>query len=80
MSNMNVNEMRMEQAESARDMKRERAMCAFGGCQSSHGLREGPKGWTGRYGGNMLCEKHYRTVVDRLTESVFEGTDPYWEE
>jgi len=63
-----VGEMRMEQAEAGRDMKREGAMCSHGCCSSSHDLKEGPKGWSGQYGGSMLCEEHYRKIVDYIAE------------
>lgn len=76
---MSVGEMRMEQAEMGRDMKREEAMCAYGGCTSSHGLKEGPKGYRGTYGGHMLCEEHYQRVVDRLLESLDEHGCAPWE-
>jgi len=74
-----VGEMRMEQAEYARDAKREESMCSFGGCMSSHGLRKGPKGWTGQYGGNQLCTKCYPKVVDRLVASLDEHGCAPWE-
>jgi hypothetical protein len=58
----------MEQAEYGRDAKREQAMCAHGCCATSHGLKQGPDGYSGQYGGSMLCEKHYRQVVDHIAE------------
>jgi hypothetical protein len=72
--------MRMEQADYARDAKKEQAMCAHGGCTTSHGLQQGPDGYRGRYGGSMLCEEHYREVVDRLAESLRENGCAPWEE
>ena len=41
-------------------------MCASPLCQTSHGLKEAPDGYIGRYGGHHLCEKHYREVVDHI--------------
>lgn len=58
--------MRMEQAEYARDAKREGGMCAHGLCTSSHGLKPSPSGYSGQYGGSKLCEEHYREIVDHI--------------
>ena len=75
-----VGAMRMEQAEYGRDAKREQAMCSHGVCSSSHGLKEGPKGWRGQYGGTMLCEKHYEEVVDSLLNSLIQHGCAPWED
>lgn len=64
-----VGEMRLDQADLARDAKKEQAMCACGGCTSSHGLKDGPKGYRGPYGGNNLCEQHYHEVLDYIAEN-----------
>ena len=74
-----VGEMRMEQAEYARDAKREQGMCAQATCMNSYGLRDGPKGWTGGYGGSKLCPKCYPGVVDRLLASLDEHGCAPWE-
>lgn len=75
-----VGAMRLDQADMARDMKKEQAMCAMSTC-TANPYEEAPDGWgSGRYGGTMLCKKHYRDVVDKLAASIVEGTDPYWEE
>lgn len=71
--------MRMEQAELARDQKREEAMCAFSLCSKSHHLKEAPDGYTGQYGGHMLCEEHYEQVVDNLLEHLKEHDCAPWE-
>lgn len=60
--------MKADQADLARDAKKEEAMCASALCQTSHGLKEAPDGYVGRYGGHHLCEKHYRQVVDFIAE------------
>lgn len=75
-----VGSMRMDQADAARDMKKENAMCAIGTC-TANPYHEAPKGWgTGRYGGSKLCKKHYREVVDRLTASLMEHGCAPWEQ
>lgn len=71
--------MKIDQADLARDSKKEQAMCAYGGCQASHGLTKGPDGYRGRYGGSMLCDDHYETVVDSLLESLDENGCAPWE-
>jgi hypothetical protein len=74
----------MEQADLARDAKKDGAMCASASCTRSHGLKEAPslkrrdKGsnseqqprpqWTGRYGGHKLCAEHYRKIVDYIAK------------
>ena len=61
--------MRLDQADHARDAKKEEAMCASAICQSSHNLKEAPKGYRGRYGGRHLCPEHYREVVDFIRDN-----------
>ena len=67
-SRKSVGEMKQEQADFARDAKKEEAMCASALCQVSHGLKEGPDGYRGKYGGSHLCEKHYKQVVDYIRD------------
>lgn len=70
--------MRMDQADYARDAKKENSMCAMASCMANP-YEHAPKGWgSGRYGGTMLCKKHYQEVVDDLTRSIIEGNDPPW--
>lgn len=72
--------MRQDAADYARDHKKEGGMCAFSVCTGSP-YEEAPTGWgTGRYGGRHLCKKHYRQVVDELTESLFENGRAPWED
>jgi hypothetical protein len=61
-----IQEMRMDQADLARDEKKEGGMCASALCTRSHNLRDAPDGYRGRYGGHQLCEEHYREVVDYI--------------
>jgi len=63
-----VQEMKVEQADLARDAKKEGAMCASAACQRSHGLKQGPDGYRGRYGGHKLCAEHYRKIVDYIAK------------
>lgn len=63
-----IGEMRLDQADLARDAKKEEAMCAAGTCTRSHGLKDAPKGYRGPYGGHMLCAEHYREVVDHIAK------------
>lgn len=58
--------MRLDQADLARDAKKEQAMCASAICTASHKLKPAPSGYRGRYGGDQLCPKHYRQVVDHI--------------
>jgi len=74
-----IGQMRMDQADYARDSKKEESMCAYGLCTASHGLKEGPKGYRGQYGGNQLCPKHYPKVVDKLLASLDEHGCAPWE-
>lgn len=74
-----VGEMKMDQADLARDAKKEEAMCASSLCTASHNLTQAPKGYSGRYGGHHLCPKHYKKVVDRLLESLNEHGCAPWE-
>jgi len=67
-SNATRGSRRMEQADLARDAKKEGAMCANGCCQRSHGLKQAPDGYRGRYGGHKLCAEHYRKIVDYIAE------------
>ena len=68
-SRRSVGEMKQEQADLARDAKKEEAMCSFGLCQKSHNLQQGPDGWTGPYGGSHLCEEHYKDVIDYIRDN-----------
>lgn len=68
MVRQSVAAMRMDMAETQRDMKREGASCSFGLCTTSHGLKRGPDGWSGQYGGYQLCEEHYEKIVDHIAE------------
>ena len=61
---VSTGEARAMMADHARDAKKEQAMCAHGGCTTSHDLREGPNGWSGHYGGTMLCEDCYENIVN----------------
>ena len=79
-SRQSVGQMRIDQADYARDAKKEQAMCAHATCSSSHGLKQGPSGYRGRYGGSMLCEEHYPKVVDRLLASLDEHGCAPWED
>jgi len=63
-----VGAMRLDQADLARDAKKEQAMCASAICTSSHNLKPAPSGYRGRYGGDRLCPKHYREVVDHIRD------------
>lgn len=74
-----VADMRMDQADYARDSKKEEDMCANALCTSSHGLQQAPDGYRGRYGGHMLCEEHYRKTVDKLLASLKENGCAPWE-
>ena len=61
----NIGQMRMDQADYARDSKKEESMCAYGLCTASQGLKEGPK--------------HYPKVVDKLLASLDEHGCAPWE-
>ena len=61
--------MRLDHADLARDAKKEEAMCASALCTASHGLKEAPDGYSGRYGGRHLCQKHYEQVVDYIRDN-----------
>lgn len=64
-----VGEMKMDQADLARDAKKEEAMCASSLCQASHNLKKAPDGYVGRYGGHHLCPKHYKKIVDFIRDN-----------
>jgi len=63
-----IQQMRIDQADYARDAKKEEAMCAKGGCQSSHNLRDSPQGYRGPYGGTKVCNSCYEELVDYLAK------------
>lgn len=60
-------EMRMEQAEMQRDMKREGASCAKGVCTATP-VRQAPDGYSGPYGGSHVCASCYKELVDYLAK------------
>ena len=75
-----IGRMQIDQADYARDAKKENSMCAMALC-TANPYEDAPKGWgTGRYGGSRLCKKHYREVVDSLLESLDSNGCAPWEE
>lgn len=59
---------RIDRADTARDMKKEAAMCAKGLCQSKP-VRKAPDGYRGRYGGTHVCQPCYEDIVDHIRET-----------
>lgn len=78
-STRTTGERRVDQADYARDAKKEEAMCAYGGCMNSHDMKKAPKGYRGRYGGRHLCPNHYQIIVDALLASLEEHGCAPWE-
>lgn len=60
-----VGQMRVDQADYARDAKKEGGMCARGLCQSNP-QRPAPDGFRGRYGGTNVCQDCYEELVDYI--------------
>lgn len=63
-----VGQMRLDQADLARDAKKEQAMCAKGLCTSSGGLRPAPSGFSGQYGGHKVCQDCYESLCDHIAK------------
>ena len=60
-------EMRLEQAEYARDSKKEGSTCAKGTCMRP-AQRNAPKGYRGPYGGSRVCEECYMHLCEYIAK------------